>query len=190
MTHLGQGFRLRQGFGGQDGGQGRDDCPQEEAVVHAVVSGRWPHACDEHLVAHAKHCATCREAANLSLLLREDVDHARFDMQVPAAGQVWWRAAVRARLESTHAAARPIAWMHCITGAVAIGIMLAIGTAVWPMLPDVMATMRTIGKDYLPNAEVANALAGGLRQSLVVGSIAAALLILTPLALYFVLSDD
>ena len=53
-----------------------------------------------------------------------------------------------------------------------------------------MLTIRTIGKDYLPSSEVASALAGGLRQSLLIGSIAAVLLILTPLALYFVLSDD
>ena len=57
-------------------------------------------ACDEALVAHAGNCATCREVASVSLLLREDSEHSRFDMHVPAAGQVWWRAAVRARLES------------------------------------------------------------------------------------------
>jgi hypothetical protein len=166
------------------------ECPQEQTVVNAVLSGRWPHGCDEHLVAHAGHCATCREVANVSLLLREDVDHARFDMHVPAAGQVWWRAAVRARLESTHAATRPITWMHGITAAIVIGAMLAVVTAVWPMIPELMMTIRTMGRDYLPNPEVASALAGGLRQSLLIGSIAAALLILTPLALYFVLSDD
>ncbi|HUQ89908.1 MAG TPA: hypothetical protein VM096_20265 [Vicinamibacterales bacterium] len=166
------------------------DCPHQEAVVNAVLSGQWPNGSDEQLLAHSKQCLTCREVANVSLLLREDLDQGRFDMHVPAAGQVWWRAAVRARLESTHAAARPITWMHAITGAITLGIMLAIVTAVWPMLPNAMAMVRSIGKDYLPNAEVANALALGLRQSLFIASIAAALLILTPLALYFVLSDD
>jgi len=81
-------------------------------------------------------------------------------------------------------------WMHGITGAIVIGAMLAVVTAVWPMIPELMATIRMIGRDYLPSPEVASALAGGLRQSLLIGSIAAALLILTPLALYFVLSDD
>jgi hypothetical protein len=111
-------------------------------------------------------------------------------MHVPAAGQVWWRAAVRARLESTHAATRPITWMHGITGAIVLGVMLAAVTALWPMMPDVMNVVRAIGRDYLPSPEVATALAGGLRQSLMIGAIAAALLVLTPLALYFVLSDD
>jgi len=97
---------------------------------------------------------------------------------------------VRARLESTHAAARPMTWMHAITGAIVIGAMLAMVSAAWPMIPELLSTIRTIGKDYLPSPEVASALAGGLRQSLLIGSIAAALLVLTPLALYFVLSDD
>ena len=53
---------------------------------------------------------------------------------MPAAGQVWWRAAVRARLESTHAATRPITWMHGITAAIVLGVFLAAVTAAWPRL--------------------------------------------------------
>ena len=176
---------LRQGYGGQ-----ALDCPKEQVVVNAVLSGHWPDGVDEGLIAHASECVTCREIANVSLLLREDNDAARFDMHVPAAGQVWWRAAVRARLESTHAAARPITWMHGITGAIVFGVMLAVVTAVWPMLPEAIGSIKTIARDYLPSAEVASALAVGFRQSLLIGAIGAALLVLTPLALYFVLSDD
>lgn len=165
-------------------------CPSEQLVVNAVLSGHWPDGVDEGLVAHARGCITCREVANVTLLLRDDNDASRFEMHVPAAGQVWWRAAVRARLESTHVAARPITWMHGITAAVAIGVMLAVMTAAWPLLPEVVSSLRAIAQDYLPNAEVASALAGGLRQSLLIGLIAAALLVLAPLALYFVLSDD
>jgi len=166
------------------------DCPKEQVVVNAVLSGHWPDGADEGLIAHAGECVTCREIANVSLLLREDNDASRFDMRVPAAGQVWWRAAVRARLESTHAAARPITWMHGITGAIAFGVMLAVVTAAWPMLPEAISSVKTVARDYLPSAEVASALAGGFRQSLLIGAIGAALLVLTPLAVYFVLSDD
>lgn len=166
------------------------ECPKEQLVVNAVLSGHWPDGCDNGLVAHSKECHTCREVAHVSQLLREDRDHSRIDMHVPAAGQVWWRAAVRARLETTHAAARPITWMHGITGAIVAGVMLAVIAALWPMLPEVMAALKALGRDYLPNAEVATALAGGIRASLMIGAFAAALLVLTPLALYFVLSDD
>jgi hypothetical protein len=167
-----------------------DQCPKEQLVVNAVLSGHWPDRCDEGLVAHAKDCPSCREVASVSLLLREDNDHSRLEVHVPAAGQVWWRAAVRARLDTTHAAARPITWMHGITAAIVTGVLLAVMTAAWPLLPEMMTVARMLGRDYLPSAEVATALAGGLRQSLVIGAIAAALLVLTPLALYFVLSDD
>ena len=177
--HLGQGYGVQ-----------AHGCPSEQLVVNAVLSGRWPHGCEDNLVAHAGECTTCREVANVSLLLRDDSDCSRFDMHVPAAGQVWWRAAVRARLESTRAAAQPITWMHGITAAIVLGIALAVITAVWPLLPEAVASVKGIARDYLPNAEMASALAVGLRQSLLIGAIGAALLVLTPLALYFVLSDD
>ena len=172
------------------GGQGAYDCPREQEVVNAVLGGRWPERCDESLVAHAAHCVTCREVAQVSVLLHEDVDHARIDVIVPAAGQVWWRAAVRARLESTHAAARPMTWMHAITGAIVLGVFLAALTAVWPMLPGVINTIRAVGSEVKPSPEVTTALASGLAISAGVAIVAAAIMIIAPLALYFVLSDD
>jgi hypothetical protein len=166
------------------------ECPRELEVVNTVLTGRWPDRADEALVAHASGCETCREIAQVSMLLREDADHSRFDVHVPAAGQVWWRAAVRARLESTHAAARPMRWMHAITGAVVLGGVLAAITAVWPMLPGLWRAVRGIQVDLVPSAEVAVAIGNGLAQSMMVGVIAAALLIIAPLALYLVLSDE
>jgi hypothetical protein len=167
------------------------DCPREQDVVNAVLGGRWPDRCDESLVAHAASCVTCREVAQVSVLLQEDVDHARLDVIVPAAGQIWWRAAVRARLESTHAAARPMTWMHAITGAIVLGVFLAGLTAVWPMLPGLLNMMiRAVSSDMLPSPEVTNALAGGLAMAAGVGVVAAVILVIAPLALYFAFSDD
>jgi hypothetical protein len=166
------------------------ECPHEQQVVNAVLAGAWPHGCDDSLVAHATACDACREVASVSVLLREDIDQSRIEVHVPAAGQVWWRAAVRARLESTQAAARPMSWMHAITGAIVLGIFLAIVTAVWPMVPSVVHALRTASSDFFPRTEVATAIAGGLAQTVVIGVVAAALLLLAPLAVYFVLSDD
>ena len=42
----------------------------------------------------------------------------------------------------------------------------------------------------LPSPEVTNALAGGLAMAAGVGVVAAAILIIAPLALYFAFSDD
>jgi len=166
------------------------ECPHEQDVVNAVLSGAWPHRCDDSLVAHAAACDVCREVASVSLLLREDLESSRIDAHVPAAGQVWWRAAVRARLESTQAAARPMTWMHAITGAMVLGAFLAAVTAMWPRLPSALNLVRSVSFEIFPSHDVANAIAGGLAQSALVGLIAAAILVLAPLALYFVLSDD
>ena len=179
MTHL-------QGVDGQD----PYECPREQEVVNAVLAGAWPHRCYDSLVSHASTCDVCREIASVSVLLREDLESSRIDVHVPAAGQVWWRAAVRARLESTHAATRPMTWMHAITGAVVLGAFLAAVTAVWPKLPMVMTLIRSLSFEVIPSHDVANAIAGGLAQSIAIGLIAAALLLIAPLALYFALSDD
>ena len=167
-----------------------NECPREQDVVNAVLAGAWPHRCDESLVSHAAVCETCKEVASVSVLLRDDLDSSRIDVHVPAAGQVWWRAAVRARLESTKAATKPMTWMHAITGAIVVGAFLAGLSAVWPMLPVVVHAVRTVSVELFPSRDVTAAIAGGLAQSAMIGLIAAALLIIAPLALYFVFSDD
>ena len=166
------------------------DCPKEQDVVNAVLGGTWPDRCDDSLVSHAAHCVTCAEVAHVSMLLQEDVDHARIDVIVPAAGQIWWRAAVRARLESTHAAARPMSWMHAITGAIVVGALLAAITTAWPMLPGLINAIRAVSLEVLPSPEVAKAIGGGLTQIAGLAIIAAAIMVIAPLALYFALSDD
>jgi hypothetical protein len=176
---------LRQGYGGQDA-----ECPREQEVVNAVLAGEWPDRCNDTLVSHAAVCETCKEVAGVSVLLREDLQSSRIDVYVPAAGQIWWRAAVRARLESTQAAARPMTWMHAITAAIVAGTSLAALTAAWPMLPRVGQAIRSLSADLLPSADVTTAIAGGLAQSVMIGVVAAVLLLLAPLAVYFALSDD
>ena len=166
------------------------DCPHETAVVNAVLSGSWPHACDDALVAHAKDCVTCSEVASVSILLREDSESSRIEAHIPAAGQVWWRAAVRARLESTHAATRPLTWMHGITAAIVAGAVLAALTAIFPVLPGAFNTAWSFARQFLPNPEIATAIGDGLRLSLFVGLACAVLMLLAPLALYFVLRED
>lgn len=187
MTHLHRSLSREDGRGYS---RQHVECPHEQKVVNAVLAGSWPDRCDDALVSHAGACEVCREVAAVSVLLREDLDRSRIEVHVPAAGQVWWRAAVRARLESTQAAARPMTWMHAITAAIVTGAFLAALTAVWPMLPGAITTARGVAGEFLPSSEVANAIAGGLMQSVVIGLIAAALLVLAPLALYFVFSDD
>lgn len=168
----------------------RLECPQEELVVRAVLTRAWPSGCDETLVAHAAECDVCREVAGIAELMREDSEDSRGETQVPAAGQVWWRAAVRARLESTHAATRPMTWMHGITAAIVVGVLLAAISVAWPYLPGVADRTWTVAREFFPSSEVASAVGWGLRQSVLLGLLVVGFLVITPLALYLVLSDE
>ena len=60
------------------------------------------------------------------------------DARVPAAGQIWWRSALRARAEAAHAAARPMVWLQALTGAGAVGLALSGLTLAWPRVQDVV----------------------------------------------------
>jgi hypothetical protein len=159
-------------------------------VVNAVLTNEWPHRSDDALVAHAMACDACREVAAIATLIHDDSERSRYEVHVPAAGQVWWRAAIRARLDSTQASTRPITWLHATTAAVAIGVMLAAIGVTWPMLMPLLEHGWTIAAAYFPSADVASAVASGLRLSAMLGLIAAAILVVAPLALYFALSRE
>ncbi|MGE0865096.1 MAG: hypothetical protein AB7P34_14455 [Vicinamibacterales bacterium] len=166
-----------------------NECIHEQGVVNAVLSGRWP-AVDEDLSAHVAHCATCREVADVAVVLRADHNQARADVHVPVAGQVWWRSAVRARLESAQAATRPMTWLHGVTAAITIGVMLALLGTAWPVMVDLAVWTRDIVVPLMTNAGVSGAVGGVLRQSALIAVGAAACLLVAPVLLYFVLSND
>lgn len=168
----------------------RMECSHEPLVVEAVLSGAWPQRADDALVAHADTCEVCGEVAMIASLIHHDHERSRYEAHVPAAGQVWWRSAIRARLESTQSVVRPITWLHAITAAMAIGVLLAIATVAWPFLPPVTDRVWSMAVGFFPNADVAAALASGLRLTAMLGAIAAAILVLAPLAVYFALSRE
>ena len=168
----------------------RIECTHEPLVVEAVMSGAWLERADPALVAHADGCDVCGEVALIATLIHDDHERSRYEVHVPAAGQVWWRSAIRARLESTQLAVRPISWLHAITGAIAIGVLLAILTVAWPFLTPMADRAWIVVAGFFPNADVAAALASGLRLSAMLGLLAVAFLLLAPLALYFALSRE
>jgi hypothetical protein len=168
------------------------ECPHEAHVVQAVLTGTWPDRCDEHLAAHAAHCEICGEVASVAAVLREDHEDARRHVAVPAAGQVWWRAAVRARLERAEAATTPITWLHGISGAIALGVMLAAVTMAWPTITAGFDWARVLVMALVTSGtgDAAGAVAGALRQSLTIALVAGALVLIAPIVLFFALSDD
>jgi hypothetical protein len=165
-------------------------CVHEHDVVAGVLSHRWDRASDE-LKQHAGDCEVCRDVVAVARLLSADQEHARYEVHVPAAGQVWWRAAVRARLEAAHAVARPLTWLHGIAGACAVGVAWAVIGMAWPSLREMASrfTFEAFGADSRM-VDVAAFVTAAMQRSLPLAFVVAACLVLAPVALYFVLTDD
>jgi len=167
------------------------ECSREQEVVSAILARRWPDGCDEELKMHVEGCDNCGEVAAIASLLHDDHEAARREVHVPASGQVWWRAAVRARLEAAHAAATPITWLHGITGASAAGLALAVIGVVWASVRQgfdwVAGQVLSLNPDTMA---LAGLLAETVQRSLPFIVAIAGFLLLAPIAVYFALSDD
>jgi hypothetical protein len=167
------------------------DCPRESEVLSAILARRWPDQCGGELRAHAARCAICDELAMVAGVLREDHDISGRDVRVPAAGQVWWRAAMRARLEAVQAAGRPITWIHGLTGASAAGLTVAAAGLAWPSVRDVIGWAGARMTAFDPESVAVAGLVGDtVLRAFPVAIVIAAALVLAPIALYFALSDD
>jgi hypothetical protein len=172
------------------------DCAREAEVLRAVEGGRfdWDRPGNEsddvdELRAHAESCEICRDVVVVASLFREDRDLARHDVRVPAAGQVWWRAAVRARLDGAQAAARPLMWAQGVAGACAVGVAAGGAGLAWPAIADAIAWMRAVAGSPAAFA-VTDLVSTAVQRSLSFALVAAASLVLAPLALYLALSDE
>jgi len=95
-------------------------CDREADVVRVVLAGGWPEGCDASLREHVEHCDVCRDVVTIAEVLGEEHRTMRRTVGVPSAGQVWWRSAVRARLEATQAAARPLTWLYSVVAALVV----------------------------------------------------------------------
>jgi hypothetical protein len=166
-------------------------CPREVDVVAFILDRRGVSVDDEGLAAHVDGCDTCREVAELTRLMSTDHETTRREIRVPAAGQVWWRSAVRARLEAVQAATRPLTWSHGIAGACAIGLVLALFGFAWPVVRDAGAWIVARVLDAAPlGAAAATLVTTSVHGSVGLMFVAAACILLAPVALYFALSDE
>ena len=179
-------IRLRTGSAGQSAG-----CPREIEVVASVLDRHARRIDDGLLAAPIESCEICRDVAVLTRLMSTDHDHAHREVRVPAAGQVWWRAAIRARLEAVHAAARPLTWSHGIAAACTLGLVVTIGGLVWPVIRDSAGWLVAWAVDVAPLGSAAAALVTtSLHGGIALVLIAAACVLLAPVALYFAISDE
>jgi hypothetical protein len=173
------------------------ECPREQDVINAIVSGRWPHHCDETLQTHALECRVCKELIDLASVLRLEREGLHDEMSVPSAGQVWWRAAIRARLDASQQVARPLSWLFGVSVACAIGLAIAVVELLWSPVRHALASAAPSAwtpsfgfgdlARLLPNlTNLAPLTTTG--AFLLLGAVAC--LVLAPLALYFALSDE
>jgi hypothetical protein len=165
-------------------------CPYEADVTAAVLERRRLTDDGDELMTHAAGCEICREVLMVTRLLVDDREQARREIHVPAAGQVWWRAAVRARLEAVHAAARPLTWLNGIAGACAIGLVIALASVAWPFARAGAEWLVAIAFTDSSFSQAVALVMGTLQRGVVVMLLAATCLVFAPLALYLALSDD
>ena len=145
------------------------ECARESDVLDALASARWPDRVDAELAQHVSSCEVCQDVIAVASAMQEDHEAAWRDANVPSSGQMWWRAEMRARQEAIRDASRPVTIAQGVAALFALVVVAAAGWFAWPTLQGLFATPPPF---LLP-------LAIGLL----------ALLVVTPVALYFVLSD-
>jgi len=168
----------------------RVECVREQDVLRAVLSRGWRGHGDPELKRHAEACRVCREITQVAALLGRERDEALRDVHVPEAGQIWWRAAVRAHAESAQAARRPMIWLQGIVGASTAGVVAALVGIAWPSIREAVAWFAAFGARFEFDAPNIAPLMDTLQPALLLGLVAVACLVLTPILVYFALSDD
>jgi len=168
-----------------------EGCPREVEVVAMLLDRRSMRIDDEALAAHVDVCESCREVAELTRVMSADHERARREIRVPAAGQVWWRSAVRARLEAVHAAARPLTWSHGVAGACAIGLVIALIGLVWPAVQEATGWIGARALEVAPLGRAAATLmTTTLHGSVALMLVGAVFVLFAPVALYLALADE
>lgn len=127
-------------------------CAHEAEVIRACGRGDWPEQTPANLRAHVAACAVCRDTVAIATLLRE-VD-AEDDAPVPTAAQMWWRMAVRARLDRERAAARPVVWLQGIAAACGLGLAATAIGAVGPRVGGAVTDAAGRASTLLPSVTI------------------------------------
>ena len=157
------------------------ECPRESDVLDAVAAGKWPNRVAFELAEHVASCRVCVDVVAVATAIQADHEAVWEDASIPSSGQVWWRAEMRVREEAIRQAARPIAIVQAAAAIVALALAVGTGWIAWTW------GGRQLSAFDLP-AISTQALTSPLTISLVVA--VCALAVITPVALYFVLSDE
>jgi hypothetical protein len=110
------------------------ECRHEGEVAAAVTRGQWPAGAGAALRDHVAGCAVCAEVLEVAAAMTALEQETLADSRLPSAGQVWWRAQLRARREAAETAARPVIVAQAVAAACALGLIAALVTWQWPSL--------------------------------------------------------
>jgi heme A synthase len=157
------------------------ECPRESDVLDAVASARWPHRVTQELADHVASCGICTDVVVVAEAMRSDHDAIWQQADIPSSGQVWWRAEMRARQEAIRQASRPITIAQGVAALVVLAFATVTGWFAWTWIAHQTPTFKFANVS-------AQALASPLAASLVVAL--CALVVIAPVALYLVLSDE
>jgi len=167
------------------------ECTRGHDVVSRIVSGRWGANTGDPLHDHVRTCDACAELAALATLFAEEREVVGRDAPLPAAGQVWWRSAIRGRLEDQRAAERPLVWLYAAAIAVGVSLTAAVARVLVPALARAAGQLGAAGEE-LAVWRWTTSLTEAAQPSMpfVLGIGAAAVLVLFLPLLYVALSDD
>ena len=135
------------------------ECRHEADVVAAVTGGRWPDAADATLREHVTSCSVCAEVLQVAEAMAALEQETLADTRLPAAGQVWWRAQVRARHDAEAVAARPVMVAQAVGGAAALGLVSAVVSWKWAAIATVAFDLGLIAWVGVATAAVLGPLA-------------------------------
>jgi len=187
----------------------RQGCPRESEVLdavlrHGVVGGGADNGAAggsevtesvmrDDLQRHVADCASCREVTEVITMLRRDRAQMEEHASVPAAGQIWWRSAVRARMEAAQAAARPVSWAQGVTAATLFGVVCAALVLTWPSLRRLVGLAGGRLLDGLDSnvLQLLPPMVAAVERSLPLALGVMAVVVIAPLAvLYFALAGE
>jgi hypothetical protein len=152
------------------------ECSREPEAMQIVHSECWPDRCPDDLRSHIAQCAICADAVAVTAAFRDDLEMVLPDVHVPPPGLVWWRAELRARQETMRKISQPMTLVQAFGGACTAGVALALLSRAWPSLKEALALIDPSTFSY--------------PQWTMMIAAAIALLIVAPLAMYLVLSDE
>jgi hypothetical protein len=157
------------------------ECPRESDVLDAVASARWPDRVARELADHVESCAICADVLAVAAAMQADREAQWQSANIPSSGQVWWRAEMRARQAAIRKASRPITIAQAVAALVVLALIAAAGWFAW-----------TWTRQQAPTFGGASISAQAMTSPFALPLVVAlgALVVMAPVALYLVLSDE